>query len=222
MRWNEQDIPDRTGWVAVITGANGGLGLASARALAAKGAHVVMAARNAAKAEAVRDRILGDVPHASLEIVGLDLGELASVDAAAATIRERHATLDLLINNAGVTARLLPALARSQAARVVAVSSTGRHVGRVLDPEDPFREGRYDPWRAYGDPKLANLLFAVELESRLREAGARVASLVAHPGLSATDLQASRSRDRGRQLWAVSEALKGIAFDVPTLVADAP
>jgi NAD(P)-dependent dehydrogenase (short-subunit alcohol dehydrogenase family) len=215
--WNEADIPDQTGRVAVVTGANGGLGLETARALAARGAHVVMAARDQAKAARAREQIAAAVPRAALEIVPLDLGSLGSIAEAASTILARQPRIDLLINNAGImacpegrtadgferqfgtnhlghfalTAHLFPALLRSPAARVVTVTSTARHFGFPVDPSRPLDAGRYDAWLAYGRSKLANLHFAVELHHRLREAGATLASLVAHPGLSDTDLQAT-------------------------------
>ena len=217
MSWTMKNAPDQTGRIAVVTGANGGLGLATAHALAAKGAHVVMAARNQEKAASAKAAILAEVPDASLEVVELDLASLASVTAAAKAILDTHPRIDLLINNAGVmgiperqtadgfemqfgtnhlghfalTALLMPALLASDAsARVVTVTSTARHFGRAVDAQNPHMQGSYDPWRAYGQSKFANLQFALELDRRLRSAGANVASLVAHPGLSNTDLQA--------------------------------
>jgi NAD(P)-dependent dehydrogenase (short-subunit alcohol dehydrogenase family) len=223
MAWSEADIPEQKGRVAVVTGANGGLGLETARALASHGAHVVMAARNQAKASAARDRIAAAVPNASLEVVPLDLASLASVSQATSAIAERHPRIDLLVNNAGImacpegrttdgfesqfgtnhlghfalTAALFPALLRSADSRVVTVTSTARHFGQPADPKRPLDAGGYDPWRAYGRSKIANLHFAVELHQRLREAGAAMASLVAHPGLSDTDLQATSVETSG-------------------------
>jgi NAD(P)-dependent dehydrogenase (short-subunit alcohol dehydrogenase family) len=214
--WTAADIPDQTGRTAAVTGANGGLGLETARALAAAGAHVVMAARNQDKAaEAVDDIRRGD-SDASLEVVALDLGSLASVREAAERILAAHEKVDILVNNAGVmgiperrtvdgfemqfgvdhlghyalTALLMPALLRADAARVVTVTSTAHHMGRAVDPANPHLEGRYGPWRAYGQAKLANFHFGIGLQRRLEDAGAPVASLIAHPGLSNTDLQA--------------------------------
>jgi NAD(P)-dependent dehydrogenase (short-subunit alcohol dehydrogenase family) len=223
MPWTTADIPDQTGRVAVVTGANGGLGLEVARELAGKGSHVVMAARDQAKAEAARAAIGREVPGASLELRPLDLASLASVQEAAAAILATHPKVDILVNNAGVmaipegrtedgfemqlgvnhlghfalTAQLLPALLRSGGARVVSVTSTGRHAGRPLDPGNPHLHGRYDPWRAYGQSKLANLHFALELERRFRAAGTPARSIVAHPGFTSTDLQARSVRETG-------------------------
>jgi NAD(P)-dependent dehydrogenase (short-subunit alcohol dehydrogenase family) len=226
MAWTTADIPDQTGRVAVVTGANGGLGLETAQELARKGAHVVMAARNFDKAEQAEADILGDVPDASLELQRLDLASLASVRTAADRILSKHQRLDLLINNAGVmalpeqrtedgfemqfgtnhlghfafTALLMPAILRSPDGRVVTVTSSGRHYRAKLDPDNPHLEGRYAPWRAYGQSKMANVHFALELQQRLAGAGSSVQSLVADPGFSSTDLQANSARqsDGGR------------------------
>jgi NAD(P)-dependent dehydrogenase (short-subunit alcohol dehydrogenase family) len=214
--WNTADIPDQRGRVAVVTGANGGLGLSTARALAAAGAEVVIAARNQKRAAEAMERIRDGVPNAQLTLVELDLGSLDSVQAAAEQILAAHETIDLLVNNAGVmgipqsrtadgfemqfgvdhlghfalTARLLPALLKAPAARVVTVTSTAHHMGRAVDPDNPNLDGRYGPWRAYGQAKLANFHFGLGLDQLFRQAGAPAASLVAHPGLSNTELQA--------------------------------
>src|SRR4051794_21272030 len=217
MSWTAADMPDQSGRVAVVTGANGGLGLETARELAAKGAHVVMAARNQEKAAAAVEDIRAGQADASLEVVDLDLSSQASVKEAAATILAAHDTIDLLINNAGVmgiperktadgfemqfgtnhlghfalTALLMPALLRAgEGARIVTVTSTAHHMGRAVNPENPHLEGKYKPWKAYGQSKLANFHFGLGLQEKLEDAGAPVASLIAHPGLSNTDLQA--------------------------------
>jgi NAD(P)-dependent dehydrogenase (short-subunit alcohol dehydrogenase family) len=221
--WTAADIPDQTGRVAVVTGANGGLGLETARALAAAGAHVVMAARNQQKAAEALAAIRGDLPHSSLEVVPLDLGSQAAVRAAAAQIVAGQERIDILVNNAGVmgiperrtvdgfetqfgvdhlghyalTALLMPALLRADAARIVTVTSTAHHFGRAVDPANPHLHGRYRPWRAYGQAKLANFHFGIGLQRRLETAGAPASSLIAHPGLSNTDLQAVSVRETG-------------------------
>jgi NAD(P)-dependent dehydrogenase (short-subunit alcohol dehydrogenase family) len=169
MVWTEADIPDLSGRTAVVTGANGGLGLQTALALAGAGAHVVLAARDPSKTEAAEKRIRATHPSASLEVVPLDLGDLSVVSAAASTILAVHERVDLLVNNAGVmampqrttvdgfemqfgvdhlghwapTAHLLPALLRAPAARVVTVTSTARHRARRLDPSDVHLERGY-------------------------------------------------------------------------------
>jgi NAD(P)-dependent dehydrogenase (short-subunit alcohol dehydrogenase family) len=220
MAWTEMDIPDQSGRIAVVTGANGGLGFETARALAAKGALVVMAARNLDKAEVARRAIVEGNATANLDVRALDLAALASVREFAEGVVRDHDRVDLLINNAGVmatprtetadgfelqfgtnhlghfalTAQLMPALLRAPAARVVTVTSTGRHFRTRLDPDDPHLMNDYDPWRAYGRAKMANLHFAVELNRRLAAAGALATSLVAHPGYANTDLQAQSAR----------------------------
>ncbi|WP_042418064.1 oxidoreductase [Streptacidiphilus anmyonensis] len=216
MSWTTTDMPDQRGRTAVVTGANGGLGLVTARELAAKGAHVVMAVRNQQKAAAAVEDIRAHVPDASLELVALDLSSQASVREAARHVLDTHDRLDLLVNNAGVmgiaeartvdgfemqfgvdhlghwtlTALLLPALLRTPGSRVVTVTSTAHHMGRPVDVANPHLKGRYGPWRAYGQAKLANFHFGLGLQRELERAGARTASLIAHPGLSDTDLQA--------------------------------
>jgi NAD(P)-dependent dehydrogenase (short-subunit alcohol dehydrogenase family) len=217
MAWTANDIPDQTGRVAVVTGANGGLGLETARALAGAGAHVVMAARNQDKAAAAADDIRTSHPDAALEIVALDLGSQEQTKGAADAIVAAHPTIDVLVNNAGVmaiprtltadghemqfgvnhlghwtfTARLLPSLRAAGDARVVTVTSTAHHVGRAVDPDDVEMEKGYGDWKAYGRSKLANWQFGIGLDRRLRAEGWPVESLIAHPGLSDTDLQAT-------------------------------
>lgn len=223
MGWTAADIPDQTGRTAVVTGANGGLGLETARALAAAGAHVVMAVRDEAKAARAAADIRGGAPGASLELVGLDLASQASVRAAAASILAAHDAIHVLVNNAGVmgiperrtadgfemqfgvnhlghwalTALLMPALLRADVARIVSVTSTAHHIGRAVDPVNPHLHGNYRPWRAYGQSKLANFHFGIGLQRRLAAAGAPAASLIAHPGLSNTELQAVSVRETG-------------------------
>jgi NAD(P)-dependent dehydrogenase (short-subunit alcohol dehydrogenase family) len=223
MAWTAAQIPDQSGAVAVVTGANGGLGLEVARELARKGGHVVMAARDQAKAEAAVASIRDQVPGASLELQPLDLASQASVREAAKRILAGHGRIDILVNNAGLmgiperrtedgfemqlavnhlghftlTALLLPALLAGDGARVVSVTSTGRHAGRPLDPANPHLAGDYEPWRAYGQSKLANVHFALELDRRFRAAGTPARSIVVHPGFTNTDLQARSVRETG-------------------------
>jgi NAD(P)-dependent dehydrogenase (short-subunit alcohol dehydrogenase family) len=221
MAWTVRDIPDLTGRTAVVTGANGGLGLETARALAGAGAQVVMAARDQEKATAAEKSIRETHPSASLEVVALDLGSLASVREAADRILAGHDRIEILVNNAGLmacperrtvdgfemqlgvnhlghfalTAHLLQALLRADGARVVSVTSTAHHMGRALDPANPHLEGSYGEWKAYGQSKLANFHFAIGLQRRFEGAGVSAASLVAHPGLSNTDLQATSVKE---------------------------
>lgn len=215
MAWTTSDIPDLSGRTAVVTGANGGLGLETARALAGHRAHVVMAVRNVEKAEAARDDIRQSHPEASLEVVALDLGSQDSVRSAAATMRAAHPRIDILVNNAGVmampegrtvdgfetqlginhfghwtlTAGLMPSILAAEAARVVTVTSTAHHMGSPIDPDDLAMERGYSAWDAYGRSKLANYLFGLGLQHEFAMRGASAQSLIAHPGLSNTDLQ---------------------------------
>ncbi len=223
MAWSAADIPDLGGRTAVVTGANGGLGLETARELARKGARVVMAARNLEKAETARADISADVPGAALDVRSLDLASLDAVRKFADGVAADYPEIHLLVNNAGVmgtprqetadgfelqfgtnhlghfalTGLLLPALLAAGPARVVTVTSTARLTGGGIDVDDPHLVDDYGPWKAYGRSKRANFLFAVELDRRLREAGAAAASLAAHPGFSDTELQARSAASTG-------------------------
>ena len=240
MAWSTNDIPDQTGRVAVVTGANGGLGLETAKALAVAGAHVLMAARDPNKTADAVVAVRGAAPDARLEVVTLDLASLASVRAAAAEIIAGHERIDILVNNAGLmgiperatadgfemqfgvnhlghfalTAQLLPAVLRADG-RIVTVTSTAHHFGRRVDPANPDLHGRYTPWRAYFQSKLANYHFAIGLHRRLAAAGSGAASLLAHPGLSSTDLQTHSVAESGggasQRFWAWLAAHTGMS-----------
>lgn len=223
--FRESDIGDLSGRVAVVTGANSGLGLETTRMLSDHGARVIMACRNVAKGEEARVGLLADRPSAQLEIAPLDLADLSSVRVFAEDLSEE--AIDLLINNAGVmalprcetadgfemqigtnhlghfalTGRLLPKLLAASAARVVTVSSLVHRIG-TIDIADLHGERRYRKWSAYGQSKLANLLFAYELDRRLRRAGAEAISVAAHPGYAATNLQGVGPRMEGSRWFA--------------------
>jgi len=227
MPWTSRDIPDLSGRTAVVTGANGGLGLETAVALAGAGAHVVMAARDQTKAQRARDELVSRHDGASVELVELDLADLASVRRAAGDIATAHPQVDILVNNAGLmamperatedgfemqfgvnhlghwvfTSLLLPSVLAAPSARVVTVTSTARHFGRRVDPSNPHLRGKYRAWNAYGQAKLANFHFALGLDRRFRAAGAAAASLVAHPGLTNSDLQSRTVREGGGGLF---------------------
>jgi NAD(P)-dependent dehydrogenase (short-subunit alcohol dehydrogenase family) len=217
-KWNGDQIPDQRGRTAIITGANSGLGLVTARELARHGAAVVLACRNMDKgARAARD-IEAACPGAQVELAPLDLGDLASVESFATgfSSSHEHGGLDLLINNAGVmapprretadgfelqlgtnllghfalTGRLLAKMEGRIDARVVTLSSNAHKMGRI-DFDDLQSERRYTRWGAYGQSKLADLMFALELDRRLRAAGSTVKSVAAHPGYAATNLQSA-------------------------------
>jgi NAD(P)-dependent dehydrogenase (short-subunit alcohol dehydrogenase family) len=223
MVYTRESVPELTGLTSVVTGANGGLGLQTAKVLAAKGAHVVMAVRNQAKAARAMAELRTQTPDASVELVELDLASQASVKNAAAQILAEHDTLDILVNNAGLmatpqrqtadgyeiqlgvnhlghwtlTALLMSALLAAPAARVVTVTSTAHHMGRPVDPGNPHLRGRYQPWLAYGQSKLANYHFGVGLQREFERAGVRAQSFIAHPGLSHSDLQTTTVAEGG-------------------------
>ncbi|MFF3738851.1 oxidoreductase [Streptomyces sp. NPDC002566] len=220
--WSTRDIPDQSGRTAVVTGANSGIGYVTARELARRGAHVVLACRSESRGREAVERLAGEVPGAEVELRPLDLGDLASVREFAA--RLPHARLDLLVNNAGVmalpygttadgfetqfgvnhlghfalTGLLLPTLIDTPGARVVTVSSMAHLLGNI-DPHDLNSERRYRRWIAYGRSKTANLLFTHELARRLDAAGAEVTAAAAHPGYAATNLQTAGVRAEGRR-----------------------
>lgn len=203
---------DLTGRRIVITGASSGLGEEAARALASKGATVSMLARNREKLEAAAERIRDKMPDAKLELHLVDLADLASIRAFTDDYLKGHETIDVLINNAGVmccpltrtadgfemqfgtnhlghfllTNRLLPAILRGDAPRIVNLSSGGHAICNV-DLEDPnYEKTEYDPWDSYGRSKTANVLFTVELDRRLADRG--VLSFAVHPGAIMTEL----------------------------------
>lgn len=210
MPWNPSEISDQSGRVAVITGANSGIGFKAARHLAGKGATVIMACRNLEKARAARARLPAE---ANVRIVELDLGSQASVKKAAEEILAEYPRLDLLLNNAGImwleegrtedgferqfginhlghftlTVLLLPALRDVAGSRIVTVSSIAHRAGRIHF-DNIHLDGQYGRQRAYAQAKLANLMFAVELDRRLQRAGAQTRSLACHPGIASTNL----------------------------------
>jgi NAD(P)-dependent dehydrogenase (short-subunit alcohol dehydrogenase family) len=234
--WDVQQIPDQSGRTVVVTGANSGIGLVTARALAGAGAHVVLAVRDTQQGSLAAAGIDG-----STEVMPLDLADLASVRSFA---EGWDGDLDVLVNNAGVMAvprartadgfelqfgtnhlghfALTNLLLRHITDRVVTVSSTAHRMGRIdLDDLNGERRG-YRRWRAYGQSKLANLLFTLELERRLESCGSRVRAMAAHPGYAATNLQSRTGNPLmnslmavGNRLFAQSDAMGAL----PTLYA---
>jgi hypothetical protein len=225
-KWTAADVPDQSGRIAIVTGANSGLGSETALALAAKGAHVVLACRDVTKAQSALETIRAASPGASVEVMALDLASLASIRAFAEAVSTRHPRLDLLCNNAGVmaiprrrtadgfemqlgtnhlghfalTGLLLPRLLATPKSRVVSVSSSAHRPGKI-HWDDLQLERSYRKWRAYAQSKLANLLFAYELDRRLRMAAASVISVAAHPGYAATNLQTVGARMEGARVF---------------------
>jgi NAD(P)-dependent dehydrogenase (short-subunit alcohol dehydrogenase family) len=208
-KWTAQDIPDQSGRVAVVTGANGGLGLQVSLELARHGARVIMTARNAERGEAALAKVRGELPEADVELRSLDLASLDAIRTFAAEVDE---PVDVLVNNAGVmagprratadgfelqfgtnhlghfalTGLLLGRLLEAGEPRVVAVSSGAHRMGK-MNFDDLNSEHGYNRWRAYGQSKLSNLLFMRELARRAAETD--LVSVAAHPGYAATHLQ---------------------------------
>jgi NAD(P)-dependent dehydrogenase (short-subunit alcohol dehydrogenase family) len=223
--WTADGIPDQHGRIAVVTGANSGLGLVTATELARHGAHVVLAVRNTAAGQKAARRIGGDV-----EVRELDLASLDSVRAFAAKLTADHPVIDLLINNAGLvllgprrttadgfelhlgtnmlghfalTGLLLDTLAGARAPRVVSLSSI-THKNAHLDFDDLMMEHDYKPSPAYGRSKLATTIFGLELDQRLRATGSPIISTLAHPGLTRTNLTPRAWEHRPRLGWVLA------------------
>ena len=245
MSWSTEDIPDQSGRTAVVTGANSGLGRVAARELARRGARVIMAVRSTDKGDAALEEIRGEVPQAELEVRPLDLSSLESTRAFAAGFGEDG--LDLLINNAGImmtpqqtthdgfelqfgtnhlghfalTGLLLGAVQAADAGRVVTLSSIEHKSGHI-EFDDLQSEHGYAPRKAYQQSKLANALFGIELDRRLKVAGSKAISVLAHPGYSATNLQSTGPTGVMKRLMSVSNRLVAQSADkgaLPTLYA---
>jgi NAD(P)-dependent dehydrogenase (short-subunit alcohol dehydrogenase family) len=227
--WTAEEIPSLAGRLALVTGANSGLGFETSLGLARSGARVVLACRDQARGADALDRLHREVPDAGAELGRLDLADLASVETFAAGFRAAHDQLDILVNNAGVmaiprrqtadgfemqlgtnhlghfalTGRLIDRLLAAPAARVVTVSSMAS-IGSRIRFDDLQGSRRYGRWSAYGQAKLANQLFALELDRRAAASGADLVSVAAHPGYAATNLQfvAPQMTDSGLGEWA--------------------
>lgn len=249
--WTLDDMPSLVGQTWVVTGANSGLGLETAKGLASKGARVVMACRDTTRGQAALDEVKAAFPTAQVELRTLDLSSLASVKSFADSLSVSLTSLDGLINNAGImavprkltvdgfesqlgtnhlghfalTLQLLPLLEKAQAPRVVVVSSTAHKWG-ALNFDDLMGEKSYSPDRAYGQSKLANLMFAYELQRRLEKLGRKTKVISAHPGYAATNLltvgpKLSGAKFRAALLnwtngWLAQSAAQGA---LPTLFA---
>jgi NAD(P)-dependent dehydrogenase (short-subunit alcohol dehydrogenase family) len=213
-KWTTQNIPDLTGKVVIVTGANSGIGFETAKTLATKGAEVVLACRNLDKANLASKEIHSMFRKAKLEIIQLDLADLASVRDFADTFKSRYDSLGLLINNAGImippftktadgfevqfganhlghfalTGLLMDVILATPEARIVNLSSNAHRMG-TIDFDNLNAEKGYQPANAYAQSKLANLLFTLELNRRLTEIGSDVIATAAHPGWTVTGLQ---------------------------------
>lgn len=222
-QWTTANIPDQTGKIAIVTGANSGIGYETALALAEKGATVIMACRNLHKANIAKKNIQKVVPTANLDIIQLDLAKQSSVHQFVAEFKQKYDQLDLLINNAGVmappyqvtddgfelqlaanhlghftlTGLVLDLLAHTPQSRVVNVSSNAHKFGKI-NFEDINSSEAYARWSAYGQSKLANILFTVELNKQFSKYGLDIIATAAHPGWTATNLQNGISRFMNR------------------------
>jgi NAD(P)-dependent dehydrogenase (short-subunit alcohol dehydrogenase family) len=241
-RWDGSVIGDLSGKLAVVTGSSSGIGYETARILAEKHAHVIVAVRDLRKGTAAADRIRGERQSARVEVMEVDLANLASVDAFARAVREKTDRIDLLINNAGVmlppfsrtadgfelqmgtnhlghyalTGHLLPLLTASPGSRIVNVTSMAHRVGNLDFNDLDWERRSYKPVRAYGDSKIANLYFTFELARRLASAGADVTATAAHPGYTATELMRHSSLLRLLNRFFAQSAVVGA---LPTLRA---
>ncbi len=223
--WTANDIPNQSGRVAIVTGANSGLGYESSRALARKGATVIMACRNPNKAESAKAQILAEIPNAQLHLMALDLAKLASVHAFVEAFRSQYDRLDILLNNAGVmaipqattedgfemqmavnyyghfvlTARLFDLIVNRPHSRIVNLSSLLQY-GASIQFDDLNWERNYSRWGVYGQSKLVMTVFANELDRRLKSANIEnTRALSAHPGLSTTNLQGTSADASGHK-----------------------
>jgi len=225
MGWTAEDVPDLSDRTIIVTGANSGLGFETVRAVARRGARTLLACRNPEKAQGALDAVRAESPQARVEAAELDLTSLESVRKFAEVVLGTDSTLDVLVNNAGVmaiprrttadgfemqlgtnhlghfalTGLLLERLLAMPGSRVVNVSSTAHKMGR-MHFDDLQLEAGYGKWKAYGQSKLANLLFTYELQRRLGRAGAGTIAVACHPGYSATNLQAVGPQMSGSSL----------------------
>lgn len=223
MSWTLDDIPDLTGKVMIVTGANSGLGFETTKELSRKGAKVVMACRNPQKADAARQKIKNDIPDADLDIILLDLASQKSVENFANQFMQKYNRLDVLVNNAGImaapysetvdgfenhfatnylghfalTGRLFDLLEAIPNARVVSVSSLAYFFGNKINFDNLYYEHRkgYGRWRAYGRSKMEMLLFAYEMQRRLTRTDKSTISLAAHPGLAQTNIMPAQANN---------------------------
>lgn len=235
--WTTNDIPDQHGRLVVVTGGNSGIGYEAALALAAKGAQVILAVRSAERGQQAVAQIQAAHAQANVEVMALDLSNLASIRQFAQAFQARFTALPLLINNAGVmalpfrqttdgfemqfgtnhlghfalTGLLLPAILAAPGARVVNVSS-GLHRSGVIAFNNLDGQHGYDRWRAYSQSKLANLLFAYELQRRFAAAGAQAISVGCHPGYAATNLQTAGPKMDGSSIGETLSSLGNRLF----------
>jgi NAD(P)-dependent dehydrogenase (short-subunit alcohol dehydrogenase family) len=219
--WTAEQLGDQTGRIAIVTGSNSGIGFETARVLAAKGATVIMACRNLDKANPKAEEIRTAHPGADVEVMELDLSNLDSVRQFAKAFRAKHSRLDLLINNAGImvhfalTGSLLDLITNTPGSRIVTVSSIAHQMGKIQFSDLNWEKG-YKAQPAYGQSKLANLLFTYELQRRLATAGKDTLAVAAHPGWTETNLQEHSKSIKFMNRFFGQEPLMGA---LPTLYA---
>jgi len=237
--WTADNIPDQSGKYVVVTGANSGLGFETTKAMAAKGATVLMACRSEAKAQEAASQIRDAVPNAPLEFKALDLADQDDIKRFAAELNADGRQIDILFNNAGVmampemrtaqghemqigtnhlghftlTALLFPLVEKSPTGRVVTVSSQMHRIGQINLNDLTWQKRRYSRWPAYGQAKLANLMFAKELAKKLSAANSHVISAASHPGYASTNLQTAASKVEqsklGEMIYGFGNVLAG-------------
>jgi NAD(P)-dependent dehydrogenase (short-subunit alcohol dehydrogenase family) len=227
--WTASDIPDQSGRTVLVTGGNSGLGYQTVLQLARKGAHVLLGARDRTRGQAALDQLKAEARGNRIELAQFDLADLTSVERFSTEFLASGQELDVLVNNAGVmaiphrettaqgferqfgtnhlghfalTGQLLPALIKRPGSRVVTLSSNQHKRTKGINFDDLQGEHNYQPWGAYAKSKLANAMFVLELDRRLRAAGMDVISVGAHPGFSSTNLQISGPRSGGTSLIA--------------------
>ncbi len=248
MGWTLDDIPDLNGKIMIVTGANSGLGFETTRELSKKGATVIMACRNKKKAEDARKRILEVVPFADLEIMELDVSSQKSVADFAEAYKTKYERLDALVNNAGImaapykisedgfenhfatnylghfslTGRLLDVLESTPGARVVSVSSIAYFFGNKIDFDtiSYVDEKKYQKWHAYGRSKMECLLYAYEMDRRLKATGKSTLSVAAHPGLARTNIMQAQAKNEISRIarTALSYTLKPTIYGAMPLI----
>ncbi len=248
MTWSLEDIPDLTGKVMIVTGANSGLGFETTKELARKGARVVMGCRNPQKADDARKKIIDEIPDADLDVMILDLASQKSVANFADAFLEKYERLDTLVNNAGImaapysetvdgfenhfatnylghfalTARLFPLLEATPGARVVCVSSLAYFFGNKINFDNLYYKNKkgFGRWRAYGRSKMEMLLFAYEMQRRLTANGKSTIALAAHPGLAQTNIMPAQANNNVTRkfLTRLSHILKPTIYGAMPLI----